>query len=732
MSSAADMAETFLHEAGFDRGPWLAVAYGVGIAGWFVLANRWQWLALLAGGLGAALLAATLMRAHGRLPHLRQALIAVGLLLAAGCATIWAKSTVVGTPPIAHPMAPEITGRVLDRYAQPAENRVRLVLALREPRTNRAIRVRLTLPAVQDQPGLVEGAVVRLRAQLMPPTPPRLPGSYDFARATWFSGISATGRVIGRPQIVVPAPGDRWLARIQHALSAHVRSQLGGSPGGIAAAFASGDRGGITAADDQAMRDAGLTHLLSVSGLHVSAVVGGAFALTIGLLALIPPLALRLRLPLVAAAVAGLVGVAYTLLTGAEVPTVRSCLGALLVLGAVALGRQPLSLRLLAAAALAVMLLWPESVVGPSFQMSFGSVIAIIALHNSAPAQAFLAPRAEPLLVRMGRHLFMILLTGMVIDLALMPIALFHFHRAGIYGSMANVIAIPLTTFVSMPMIALALTLDLVGAGWPAWWVVGQSLDLLIAMARWTAAQPGAVTLTPVMGAGAFGLFVSGMLWLALWRGQARLLGLVPALLATVQLALLRPADVLISGDGKNIGIVSPDGAGLMVLRQGRSGFAGQTMLELTGMTGRGALLETWPGARCNHDFCLIELARGGRSWRILVARNDAFIRYDEQARACAGVDIVIAPHKLFGPCHPAMLKADKVMLMRTGGIALDLVERRVRTVEDQEGEHPWWRAPHRMPSHTEDDDWPADPPAADTATARSGAAPAPQKGAGR
>lgn len=230
LSRAADAAEAFLHDAGFDRGPWLAVAYGAGIAGWFVLANRWQWLALLAGGLGAALIAATLLGIHGRWPHLRQAIIAVGLMLAAGCGTIWAKSTLVGTPPIAHPMAPEITGRVLDRYAQPAENRVRLVLALREPRTDRPIRVRLTLPMAQDQPGLVEGAVVRLRAQLMPPTPPRLPGSYDFARASWFAGISATGRVLGRPQIVMPAPGDRWLARLQHALAAHVRARLAGSP----------------------------------------------------------------------------------------------------------------------------------------------------------------------------------------------------------------------------------------------------------------------------------------------------------------------------------------------------------------------------------------------------------------------------------------------------------------------------------------------------------------------
>src|SRR5438034_685826 len=80
---------------------------------------------------------------------------------------------------------------------------------------------------------------------------------------------------------------------------------------------------------------------------------------------------------------------------GAEVPTVRSCVGALLVLGALALGREALSLRMVAVAGAIVLLLWPEALAGPSFQMSFAAVIAIVALHESAPVRAFLRPREE-------------------------------------------------------------------------------------------------------------------------------------------------------------------------------------------------------------------------------------------------------------------------------------------------------------------------------------------------
>jgi ComEC/Rec2-related protein len=329
------------------------------------------------------------------LGHLRAALMSMGLAVAAGCGLIWAKSAMVGTPAIVQPMTPRITARVMDRYAQPAEHRLRLELAFAEPGSGRPILARLSMPEGRDQPGLTEGAVVQLRARLMPPAAPMLPGGYDAARAAWFDGVAATGTVLGPVRVISPAPGDSWLARMRHALADHVRSRVAGPAGGIAAAFASGDRGGIPASDEQAMRDSGLTHLLSVSGLHVSAVIAGVYMLAIRLLALFPWLALRVRLPLLASAFGGAAGIFYTLLTGAQVPTVRSVLGALLVLAALALGRQPFTVRLLAVAAICTMLLWPEAVIGPSFQMSFGSVLALVVLHDCAPVRAFLAPREE-------------------------------------------------------------------------------------------------------------------------------------------------------------------------------------------------------------------------------------------------------------------------------------------------------------------------------------------------
>jgi competence protein ComEC len=687
----ADTAEHFLEHAGFDRGPWLAVALAAGIAAWLVLGSAVQWVLALALSLGLALGAMALWRGREDRGRLLTACVALGLTFALGLGAIWARSELVGVPGIARPTSGTFEARVLERIEQPAEGRTRLVLATRDPASGAAIRVRVNVPLEDDDPAFRTGAVLRLQARLMPPQPPMLPGSYNFARTAWFEGLAATGSVQGGVTLLQPSQGVPLLESTQSRLSAHVRSQLGGTPGAIAAAFASGDRGGISPADEQAMRDSGLTHLLSISGLHVSAVIAAAYMLAWRLLALWPWLVLRVRLPILAAAIGALAGLGYTLLTGAEVPTVRSCIAALLVLGALALGREPLSLRMVAAAAALVLLLWPEALAGPSFQMSFAAVIAIVALHTCAPVQRFLAARDESWAQRGGRRVVMLLVTGIVIEVALMPIVLFHFHRAGAYGALANVVAIPLVTFASMPLIAVALALDMAGLGAPAWWLAGKSLDLLVWIAHFTADQPGAVRLMPQMGAGTYALFLAGGAWLGLWQGRMRLAGLVPVGLATALLLATPVPDLLITGDGRHVGITG-EGPQLLVLRSSRSSYVTENLLELAGVTGEPQPLEAWPGARCNPDFCVVTLNRDGRDWHILMSRSRALVAERDLAAACERVDIVVSERWLPDSCRPRWLKADRDMLEASGGLAIVLDGQRLRSVAQEQGEHAWWQ----------------------------------------
>ena len=103
-----------------------------------------------------------------------------------------------------------------------------------------------------------------------------LPGTYDFARDAWFKGIGAVGKAMGPVTVVHPAQ-HRGLDKVRTNLRTHIQARLPAKPAGIAIALATGDQNAVDEDDADAMRRSGLTHLLSVSGLHIAAVV--AFAM---------------------------------------------------------------------------------------------------------------------------------------------------------------------------------------------------------------------------------------------------------------------------------------------------------------------------------------------------------------------------------------------------------------------------------------------------------------------
>ena len=262
-------------------------------------------------------------------------------------------------------------------------------------------------------------------------------------------------------------------------------------------------------------------------------------------------------------------------------------------------------------------------------------------------------------------------------------------------GAAANVLAIPLTTFVSMPMIALALVLDLGGLGAPAWWLVGKSLALLLAIAHLTANQAGAVIRFPPMSTGLYLAVIAGELWLALWVGRVRLLGFLPIAFGLASLAFLRPPDVLISGDGRQVGVFG-QGPAMISLRNGRGGFMRQALLDDAGLAGETVAMADWPAARCNSDFCAMTVRTQGTETRLLLQRSRARVGTLGLVNACAASDIVVSERSLPAVCRPRWFKADRGLFERTGGLAIDLVDRKVTTVSGAagigRGGHGWER----------------------------------------
>ena len=284
----------------------------------------------------------------------------------------------------------------------------------------------------------------------------------------------------------------------------------------------------------------------------------------------------------------------------------------------------------------------------------------------------------------------MLFLTGLLIEFTLMPIALHHFSKAGLYGALANMVAIPLTTFVIMPLEALALLLDLAGWGAPIWWLCGAALNALLGLAHTVSAAPGSVTLFPKMAPWVFALFITGGLWVFLWRSAARWLGLLPIALGCALVALQPVPDLLITGDGQHIAVAG-DGRQLVVLRARTGDYALQALSESAAFEGEPIAMEDWRDATCSAEFCSFALKAYARSYTVLVGRNRERVPERALAAACRRADIVIAGRWLPRSCRPRWLKVDRAMLAETGGLALYLDSQEVRTVAADHRGHPWW-----------------------------------------
>jgi competence protein ComEC len=665
---------------------WMPVTLGAGVAAWFVLPDTRSWTAALLASLSVSIAALAGMR--GGRGAMVIGVAALGFAL--GLGLIWWRAEAVRAPVLVRAAIVSVEGRVTRIQPLPARELARMWIAVEvwvgRARADMPFRVRVNVDEGDLPTGLIEGSRVRVRARLMPPAPPAVPGAYDFARVAWFEGLGATGRAL-EVTVLARAPGGG--EGIRTRLTRHIEAQLPGSAGGIAAALATGDTGAIADDDAEAMRRAGLAHLLSVSGLHITAVVGIVMALALRLLALSPALALTGRVPLLAGAAAAAAAIGYTWLTGAEVPTIRSCVAALMVLAALALGREAVTLRLVAAGALVVLVAWPEALAGASFQLSFAAVTAIVALHEHPRVRALFLVREEAWWRRVLREGASLLATGLLVELALMPIAVFHFHKAGLYGALANIVAIPLTTFVVMPLEAAALAFDPLGLGTPLWWLTGQALRRLLWLANTVASAPGAVTALPAMSRGAFGVMIAGGVWVALWRTRARWAGLAPLAVGAVWTLSTPAPDLLVTGDGRHLAWRGDDGR-LALLRDRAGDYTRDTLAENAGVDGELAALSETRAARCNQDLCWTSRQIGARRVTLLATRSGYLIDAGAFIDLCRRVDIVVSERRLPRRCRARWLTLDRGALQRTGGIAVSLANAQVTKVREPDDAHPW------------------------------------------
>lgn len=564
----------------FQRGSlfgWLPVGMACGIALFFGLTFEPSMAFLAAVGAGGIILAWIARISDESLSPIPIFLlmIAIGFELAA-----WRAHSVAG-PVLTWRYYGPVEGRIvgMDRSGSDA---VRLTLdrvkldRVGPDKTPHRVRISLhgddTL-GVAPEPGLR----VMTTAHLSPPGGPVEPGGFDFQRHAWFAELGGVGYTRVPLMAISEAEFDlrQTVFRIRMVASMRVREVLPGDVGGFAAAVTTGDRSGISQDGLEDLRASNTAHLLAISGLHMGLLSGFVFSLLRLIFALIPFIALRWPARKMAAVGALMAASVYLALSGGNVATERAFIMVAVALCAVLVNRRAFSLRGVAIAAMIVLALRPEALMGPGFQMSFAATTALVAVFGwMRDGQISMGPKwLAPVMA--------VVISSGVAGLATAPIGAAHFNAIAHYGLLANLASVPLMGVLVIPAAVLALVLAPFGLDWLGLWVMGLGLRWILWVADTVAHLDGARGFVAGPGPWVLPVMALGALFVILWQGRGRYAGLAGVALS---LALWQFSDrprVLIADTGGLVGVMTENGRALS--REKGAGFVARNWLENDG-----------------------------------------------------------------------------------------------------------------------------------------------------
>jgi competence protein ComEC len=618
------------------------------------------------------------------------ALLVVAGVLAAKLETWRASTKMLGAD-----ITTRIVGRVVTVEHQ-ASGRVRLTIDListSRPHLRYAPdRIRASARKIPQ--GMLPGSGVAGVVHLFPPSGPLRPSSYDFSFKSYFDGLGASGFFLTNPESValavpptLPERAAGGIARLRNALADRVRAAVPGPNGEIGAALVAGVQSGIPDRINEALRITGVAHVLSISGLHM-ALVAGIVLLSVRFgFACFPGFSSRHPTKKYAAAIALAAIAFYLLISGAGVATERSFIMLGVMLAAVLFDRAAISMRNFALAALAVIVISPHEVVGPSFQMSFAATAALISGYAAwgewrQRRERQRPPPQSPSYLRRGgnaamRHFIGLAATSLIAGTATAIFAAWHFQRVSPLGLVANLATMPIISAIVMPFLVLGLVLMPFGLDGPAFAMMGKGIGLFteIAVALSKHSPFDAIGLLP----GSAVLFLTiALVVLTLTTTWIRVAAL-PLIAVGIALIVRRPApELFISEDAHLVALELSDGR-VTVNRNRPNGF---TMDDWTRAMMAKAILKPGPTARsampviapdvpfaCTKTLCIAWNAKG-----VVVA----YAASEDAAReACAVATLIVIDDATAGnPCatpDPAIIT--KRDLARYGAAAVTFHE---------------------------------------------------------
>lgn len=448
--------------------------------------------------------------------------------------------------------------------------RPRIVLGKMESFDDEKIKGQYRLTIVSKTIPLVEGHCVELVAEVSPLMKSGLYGGYQPDRKLFFEGINGSGYVMSSVyELPCPQAYGYWKNKVsqwRREVSEMIAKELPAEEAAVVAAIVAGNRNLMTREQVENYRDSGLAHFLSISGLHMSMIAGLMFFFVRLFMALIPSLALKYNSKKVAAILAVFISTVYLVISGMAVPTQRAYIMTFVVLLAILFERRAISMRVLALAALIILIISPQMLVSISFQLSFAAVIALVAFYErwGEKLERFLSGHNGNCIIRILRgilaYLFGIVLADFVASIATLPFAIYHFNRIALYTSLTNLIAGPLIGLMIMPAVLLALLTIPLGLSWWPLQVVAWGIGWINRLTLWVSELPQStieIYSFPLWG---FLCIVFGGLWLCLWQQKWRYWGCILILFGSLSLFFVEVPDTIAAENGTTVAVKNSHG----------------------------------------------------------------------------------------------------------------------------------------------------------------------------
>ena len=582
-----------------------------------------------------------------------------------------------------------------------------LIEGMKQEETPAYIRVKVNTLKVRYK----AGDTVRLKAVLMPPPMPSVPGGYDIPRKFYFQQLGATGYAVSKVTVLHEAEGlDGIIYRLRQSINFRFLQNMEKREAGVAMSLVTGEQGGNDKKLAEAYRSSGIAHILSVSGLHMSMLAALVFGVLRFILAFIPAVSLHYDTKKISAVVAIIVAFIYLLISGANIPAVRAFIMVLIVLLAVVANRRSLSMRSVAIAFMLILIIYPESIVSAGFQMSFAAVFALIATFETSVSHFHkrislfrASPKKSKSVIAIVKNIFLFVISWIVITFitdfvassATLPFCVYHFDRVAVYSFITNLITAPILGIIVMPFLLLGSLMMPFNMEGIFLKVAELGIYWINQTAFWVKGFDNSVYVMPAMPAWVLLCVTVGGFWLCLWKSKIRLLGFIPMGLIFLYPYFYTPPDVLASQGGKMFAVLSSDGK--LMIEDGRANkMTRENWLSKNGQDfqkyNRSAAKKAWSegykddkvSLDCSDKLCFYKT----KGKTIAFAKD-----YPQLKEACAKSDVVFSTVNATKKYCAAPILIERRQMWQNGTYELKVLkngEIMIRSSADIMGKHLW------------------------------------------